>query len=147
MFSLIKSRSLSKKKCIYKISELFTLSKREINMTIGKNKNQKPNKCNKCNGRHLPPTGAKCTRMPENGVDKSLQESERGEEMQHKEGNMNSFQLSPGDAGASHNLVGEVRNMTSIMSQLISRLDSQDACIEAIQKNFGFQSLQSITTN
>jgi hypothetical protein len=135
MFSLIKSRSLSKKKCIYKNSELFTLSKPEIDMTKAKNRNQNPNKCNKCNGRHLPPTGTKCTRMPENEVDKSFQESERGEEMQHKEGNMNSFQLSPGDAGPSHNLVGEVRNMTSIMAQFITHLDSQDVRIEAIQKS------------
>jgi hypothetical protein len=137
MFGLIKSRSLSKKKCIYKISELLTLSKRQIKMTKAKNKIQKPNQCSKCKGRHLPPTGAKCTRMPESVVDRSFQDSEGGEAAQPKEGNMNSFQFSPGDAGSSHSLVGEVRNMTSIMAQLITRLDSQDARIEAIQKTLG----------
>jgi hypothetical protein len=100
-----------------------------------KSSKQKTNKCSRCHRRHLPPTGTKCTcklALEEFEV----QPDDDDFETSLGEGTSTGINIiyqkpsseSP-EAGPSNSIEGEIRNMTSVILQILKRMDDQEACI------------------
>jgi hypothetical protein len=116
MLAVIQRRTLAKTKINYKLHKV-----RVSNSNMPK-KASKPNKCSQCGDHHPPPTGAKCTQelIVEGSQPEALQtvmgDTSEGATGQ---GNMN-FSI-PNPEPSS--LEGEVRYMTGVMVQLLSRIE------------------------
>jgi hypothetical protein len=100
-----------------------------------KSSKQKTNKCSRCHRRHLPQTGVKCTRQPaleeleaqpdDDDFDTSLGEgTSTGINIIYQKTSSESQ-----EAGPSNSIEGEIRNMTSVMLQILNRMDAQEGLI------------------
>jgi hypothetical protein len=88
-----------------------------------KSSKQKINKCSCCHSRHLPPTGAKCTREPaqeelEAQLDDDDFDTSLGEGTSTGINIISKPSSESLEAGPSNSIEGEIRNMTSVMIQI-----------------------------
>jgi hypothetical protein len=111
-----------------------------------KSKARKPSKCWKCEGRHFPPTGAKSNRPKATEADQMLDDNTE-QQLDDMDNSLNASSSEPGitsfsnlpQPGPSSNdlsLQHEMRNMTAILSQLITRIDNQDIKFNQMQANY-----------
>jgi hypothetical protein len=128
-------------------SSSFSKTKHYINMPKAQQKSKpKANKCSRCHRRHLPPTGSKCTREPaleepDAQPDSDDLETSLGEGTSKGINIMSNPSSESPEAGPSNFIEGEVRNMTSVMIQILNRMDAQEARISDLaSKVDGIQS-------
>jgi hypothetical protein len=133
-------------------SSSFSKTKHYNNMPKAQQKSSKPkaNKCSRCHRRHLPPTGSKCTREPapeepEVQLDSDDLETSLGEGTSKGINIMSNPSSESPEAGPSNSIEGEIRNMTSVMIQILNRMDAQEARISDLaSKVDGTQSQSSL---
>jgi hypothetical protein len=99
-----------------------------------KSSKQKTNKCSRCHSRHLPPTGAKCTREPaleelEAQLDDDDFDTSMGEGTSTGINIISKPSSESLEAGPSNSNEGEIRNMTAVMIQILNQMEAQEAHI------------------
>jgi hypothetical protein len=110
-------------------SPVFSKSKHYNTMPKAQSKSskQKTNKCSRCHSRHLPPTGAKCTREPaleelEAQLDDDDLETSLGEGTCTGINIISKLSLESLEAGPNNSIEEEICNMTSVMIQILNRI-------------------------
>jgi hypothetical protein len=132
-------------------SSSFSKTKHYNTMPKAQSKSSKPktNKCSRCHRRHFPPTGSKCTREPaleetEAQLDSDDLETSLGEGTSKGINIMSKPSSESLDTGPSNSIEGEIRNMTSVMIQILNIMDAQEARISDLASNVdGTQSQSS----
>jgi hypothetical protein len=113
------------------LTTVFSKNKHYYTMPKANSKSskQKTNKCSRCHRRHLPPTGAKCTREPaleelEAQLDDDDFNTSLGEGIFTGINIISKPSSESLEAGRSSSIEGEIRNMTSIMVQILNRMEA-----------------------